>query len=157
MWSELFSINALAIFFVWSFQGFGSRWFNVYPDPAFCLIADLGLDPDLGLHCDFKSNFLTVLRIRIRIHRIQVYFGLLDPDPNPLVRGMDPVPYHSIIKQNSKKNLDFYCFVTSFWLFTLKNDVKVPSESNMQKNCFFNKFFVGILKVNDENRTIRIH
>jgi hypothetical protein len=25
--------------------------------------------------------------------------GLLDPDPDPLVRGMDPDPDHSIIKQ----------------------------------------------------------
>jgi hypothetical protein len=37
---------------------------------------------------------LAVLRIRIRIH---VFFGLLDPDPVPLVRGLDPDP--SIIKQ----------------------------------------------------------
>jgi len=29
------------------------------------------------------------LRIRIRI-RIHVFFGLLDPDLDPLVRGMDP-------------------------------------------------------------------
>jgi hypothetical protein len=35
-------------------------------------------------------------------------FGPLDPDP--LVRGMDPAPDPSIIK----KNLDLYCFVTSF-------------------------------------------
>ncbi len=40
--------------------------------------------------------------------------GLLDPDSDPLVTGMDPDPDPSIIKQNSKKNLDFYCFVTSF-------------------------------------------
>ncbi len=33
--------------------------------------------------------------LRIRIHRIHVLLGLLDPDP--LVRGMDPDP--SIIKQ----------------------------------------------------------
>jgi hypothetical protein len=32
-----------------------------------------------------------------------------------LVRG--PASDPSIIKQNSKKNLDFYCFVTSLWLF----------------------------------------
>ncbi len=42
-------------------------------------------------------------------------------DPDPLVRGMDPDPAPdsapSIIKQNSKKNLDFYSFVTSFRLF----------------------------------------
>ncbi len=46
-----------------------------------------------------------------------------DPDPDPLVRGMDPDPDpdHSIIllssNKNSKKNLDCYCFVTSFGLF----------------------------------------
>ncbi len=27
---------------------------------------------------------------RIRIHRIHVFWGLQDPDPDPLVRGMDP-------------------------------------------------------------------
>jgi hypothetical protein len=35
-----------------------------------------------------------------------------DPDPDPLVRDTDPDL--SIIKQNSKKNLDSYRFVTSF-------------------------------------------
>jgi hypothetical protein len=39
-----------------------------------------------------------------------MFLGL--PDPDSLVRGMDPDP--SIIKQNSKKNLDSYCVVTSF-------------------------------------------
>jgi hypothetical protein len=28
-----------------------------------------------------------------------VFLGLLDPDPDPLVRGMDPGPGLSIIKQ----------------------------------------------------------
>jgi hypothetical protein len=36
--------------------------------------------------------FQAVLRIRIRM-----FLGLLDPDPDPLVRGMDPDP--SFIKQ----------------------------------------------------------
>jgi hypothetical protein len=38
---------------------------------------------------------------RIRIHRIHMFLGLLDPDPDPLVRGMDqdPDPDPSIIKQ----------------------------------------------------------
>jgi hypothetical protein len=40
-----------------------------------------------------------------------MFLSLLDSDPNPLVRGMDPDP--SITKQNSKKILDSYCFVTS--------------------------------------------
>jgi hypothetical protein len=52
-------------------------------------------------------------------------FYLPDPDPNPLVRGVDldlvPAPDPSIIKQNSKK-LDSYCFVTSFGLFIFDND-----------------------------------
>jgi hypothetical protein len=62
--------------------------------------------------------------------RIWMFLGLLDLDPDPLVTGTDPDP--SIIKQNSKKNLDFYCFVT----LSLKNDVNVPSKSNKQKNFF---------------------
>jgi hypothetical protein len=40
------------------------------------------------------------------------------PDPDPLVRGMGPDPDPFIIllssSKNSKKNLDSYCFVTSF-------------------------------------------
>jgi hypothetical protein len=49
------------------------------------------------------------------------------PDPGPLVRGMDPDPDPSIIKQkNSKKNRDSYCFVTSLDFLSLKNSVNVP-------------------------------
>jgi hypothetical protein len=42
-----------------------------------------------------------VLRIRNRIHRVQVFLGLLDlnPDPDPLVRCMNPDPDPSSIKQ----------------------------------------------------------
>ena len=41
------------------------------------------------VHCD---QFRPVLRIRtrIRIHRIHMFLGL--PDPDPLIRGMDPDP-----------------------------------------------------------------
>jgi hypothetical protein len=39
-----------------------------------------------------------VLRIQIRF-RIHMFLGLLDPGPDPLVRGMDPNPDLSIIKQ----------------------------------------------------------
>ncbi len=49
------------------------------------------------------------------------------PDPDPpdphvflpdsVVRGMDPDPDPFIIKQKSKKNLDFYCFVPFFDFF----------------------------------------
>jgi hypothetical protein len=79
-----------------------------------------------------------VLRIRIRIHRIHVFLGLLDPAPDP-----------SIIKQNSKKNLDFDCFVTSFWHFTFKNDVKVPATSNMQKICFLLASWRSMIKIEE--------
>jgi hypothetical protein len=44
------------------------------------------------------SNLVTLLAVlRIRIHRIHMFLGLPDPDPVPLVRGMDPDP--STIKQ----------------------------------------------------------
>ncbi len=47
------------------------------------------------------------------------------------------------------------CLLLFDFLF-LKNDVNVPSKSIKQKNFFLNQFFVGLLKVNDENRWIRI-
>jgi hypothetical protein len=47
--------------------------------------------------------------LRIRNHMI---LGLLDPDPLPLVRGVDPDP--GSLSKISKKTLDLYCFVTSF-------------------------------------------
>jgi hypothetical protein len=41
--------------------------------------------------------------------RIRMFLGLPEPHPDPLVTSTDPPPDPSIIKQNSKKNLDFYC------------------------------------------------
>ncbi len=35
----------------------------------------------------------------LRIHRIHMFLGLLDPDQDPLVRGMDPDQDPSVIKQ----------------------------------------------------------
>ncbi len=60
-----------------------------------------------------------------------MFLGL--PDPDPLVRGMDPDPDPSIIMQNSKKNLDSFYFVALFYFLSLKNDVNAPSKSNKQK------------------------
>ena len=93
-----------------------------------------------------------------------MFLGLQDPDPDPLVKGMDPDPDPaldpdpdpSIIMQNSKKKLDSYYFVTLFEFFSLKNDVNVPSKSNEKKKNVKKKFFVSILKANDENSRIRI-
>ncbi len=51
--------------------------------------------------------------------RIHMFLGLPDPDPDPLVRCMDPDwdPDPYIINKKGKKNLDSYCFVTPFGLF----------------------------------------
>ncbi len=40
------------------------------------------------------------------------------------------------LSKNKKKNLNFYCFVTSFLLLIFVKWCKVPSKSNMQKNFF---------------------
>jgi hypothetical protein len=73
----------------------------------------------------------------IRIRRIRMFLGLLDPDPK--VRGTDPDS--SIIKLNSKKNLN----PTVLWLLydflSLKNYVDVASKSNKQKILGKNFFF----------------
>jgi hypothetical protein len=49
-----------------------------------------------------------------------MFLSLLDPDPDPSVRGMDPDLGQdldpSITKQKRKKNIDSYCVVTSFLL-----------------------------------------
>jgi hypothetical protein len=66
-----------------------------------------------------------------------MFLGLLDPDPDPIVRGMDPDPARIRILllscKNSKNNLDFYYFATLFCFLSLKNDVNVASKSNKQK------------------------
>ncbi len=59
-----------------------------------------------------------------------MFLGL--PDPDPLVRGMDPDPDPSIIKK-CKKKLDSYYFVTLFDFLSLKNDVNVPTKSKKQE------------------------
>jgi hypothetical protein len=47
------------------------------------------------------ANLFTDLRavFRIQIHRIHMVLGLMDLDPDPLVRGMDPDPDSSIINK----------------------------------------------------------
>ncbi len=40
---------------------------------------------------------------RIRIHQIHVFLGLLDPDPDPLVRGMDIDPTPDLDPSNIKQ------------------------------------------------------
>ncbi len=56
-----------------------------------------------------------------------MFLGILDPDPDPLVRGMDPDLDPDLdpsnIKKKSKKTLDFSCFVTSFYRILRNYDV----------------------------------
>ncbi len=56
---------------------------------------------------------------RIRIRRMHMFLGFPDPHPDPLVTRIRILPSSST---NSKKNLDFYCFVTSLRLFTGVSD-----------------------------------
>jgi hypothetical protein len=69
----------------------------------------------------FQAVLRIRIRIKIRVRRIRIILGLLDPDPSSLVKGMDPDPDPAPAplspSKNSKKNPDFYCFVTSFLLF----------------------------------------
>jgi hypothetical protein len=75
--------------------------------------------------------------------------------PVPEVRDTDPDP--SINKQKCKENPRFLLFSDFFMPFHfLKNYVNVPYlKKEMVRKTFFNQFFVGVLKVNDENSRIR--
>ena len=48
------------------------------------------------------------------IHRIHVFFGLLDPDP--LVRGMDPDPDPSIVMQKSEEKSYYFVTLLTYYL-----------------------------------------
>jgi len=62
-----------------------------------------------------------------------MFLGHLNQDLEFVCTTPDPDP--SINKQKNEENLDFYCFVTSFYYFlSLTNDVNVPSKSNKHKN-----------------------
>jgi hypothetical protein len=44
-----------------------------------------------------------------------MFLGLLDPDPDPLVRATNPDPESDLLspRKNNGKNLDSYCSVSS--------------------------------------------
>jgi hypothetical protein len=68
------------------------------------------------------------------------------PDPDPHVLGLpDPDADPLEVWTRSKKNLDSYCFVTSFGLFIFEKYVNVPSKSKvvMSRNFFLNLFFLA--------------
>jgi len=69
-----------------------------------------------------------------------MFLGLLDPDPDKTVIEAR-IRIRILISSSkiSKKNLDSYCFVTSFLILIYENAVHVPSRSNKQKKPF-NKY-----------------
>ena len=85
--------------------------------------------------------------------KFSVTISVPDPDPNPpdshvfgpsgsiCQRGMDPDP--SVIMQKSQKDLDSFYFVTLFDFLSLKNYVKVPSNSYKQKKSLNNVFLLA--------------
>ncbi len=94
----------------------------------------------LGDFCPLWESFLMVSSV-----------GDPNPDPldlhvfgppDPLVRGMDPDPY-LLSSKNSKKNLDFYCFVTSFWLFTFEKWCKSTFKKLYAINLFLIIFLLA--------------
>jgi hypothetical protein len=66
------------------------------------------------------------IQIRIRIHRIRMFLGNLDPDPDPLVRGMDPDPLSSSTKKIVRKPLIPTVLRLLSDFLSLKNDLNVP-------------------------------
>jgi hypothetical protein len=99
--------------------------------------------------------FLLVLRIRIR--RIRMFLGLLNPDPYPLARGIDP-GYGSFSHQAKIVRKTLIPTVCDFFFdLSLNNDVNVPSKSNEEKNFFFKLDFCWCLEGQEENSRIRIH
>jgi hypothetical protein len=71
-----------------------------------------------------------------------VFLGLLDPDPDPLVRGMDPDPTldPSIIKQKSGSGSTPKChgsatlFISIFILFSLSGIILWEANRIITKN-----------------------
>ncbi len=129
--------------------------------PLFCEQASL-----LYTVCTYSSYFISVgtfVQCTPSFFLPLLKRSVVNPDPYvffwpvPEVRDTDPDP--SITKQNDRKNLDSYCFVTSLCLYIFEMLCKctVRSKRNVQKNflTFLKQFFVGVLKVNDENSRIQ--
>ena len=77
--------------------------------------------------------FLPVFRIRIWIHLIHMFLDHKDPDP--LVRGIQIRILLSLSKI-CKKKIDFYSFVTSFWLFILEKWCKSTFKKYYAEKLF---------------------
>ncbi len=111
----------------------------------------VGPDVERLVEVKFVAQPVRPLRVRTRAIHVHDYKKLLlkakissvaDPDPNPDPRFFGPPGSGSgsisqrqvwirirvwillSLSKNSKENLDFYCFVTSFWLFTFEKCCK---------------------------------
>jgi hypothetical protein len=82
----------------------------------------------------------------LRIHRIRIFFGLLEVRIRIQLRILILLSSSKI----TKKNFDSYCFVTSLWLFIFEKWWKCTVKSNKQKILFWR------LEVNFAYSRIRI-
>jgi hypothetical protein len=101
-------------------------------------------------------EYILIPVLRIRIRRIRMFLGLLDPGPDPLVRGTDPDPATDPDPSFIKKKLVRKTLIpTVLWLLfdflSFKNDVNVPSNSIKQKN-FKKKKIAGSESLSNSQR-----
>ncbi len=107
-----------------SLQGTGTWYWYMF---CLCLF--------MSLYFLWGSHYIPMLQIR----RLRTFLGLLDLDPDPLVRGTDQDP--SIIKQKVVRNtLIPAVFRLLYDFLSLKHYVNIPSKSNMQKNFLLYSF-----------------
>ncbi len=67
----------------------------------------------LGPFLAFLNTWLSIkstITYSSMLRMIRIFLGILDP----LVRGPDPDPAPDPLSKNSKKNLDYYSFVTFY-------------------------------------------
>ncbi len=86
--------------------------------------ANKGIGYRNGLCSDLKAVFQIRIRIRIRIHRIHVFWA-------------SRIRILLSLSKNSKKNLELYSFVTSFWLFIFEKWCKSTFKKYYAEKLFF--------------------
>ncbi len=107
-----------------------------WPSSEICRFVILRINHKLIMRVGFYLySFYGLVVLRIRICRIQMFLGLLDPDRIRQSEVWIRILLSS--SKNSKKNLDSYYFVTSYCFLSLKNDVNLPSK--VISKSFFSK------------------
>ncbi len=69
---------------------------------------------------------------------IRMFLGLPDPHPDPLVTSNVPIRLRILpsSSKNSKKNLEFYCFLTCQWLLIFEEYLKCTSVPNPHSDLY---------------------